>query len=376
MASPANSGNLNFESPDNLKLLFYNSPIVKIEISDQKSHSNTIPDVIMTPIKSTQHILPKLTPMSKLIYDAVSTPEREQLLKDLQMDDIAIDSSNEDINDDDYKEKWENSKLGFYMENWVAYHLICPVCKKHSLKKYYHTNIPVVDLICDNYNADEHNNILSCKLFQVKIQLGDTYFSKKYKFISIGSVNKGYNAHVISPAFLSNHKKIIIGYICLTLNELQPNKMYKIDNNKSFVLLPNLQVDHTNQFYTTQYYKYISSQTKFNKPTITWNDNLVQTLEISEIFKPRIIDSNTDNKNTVNNNTILVDTNTIFIETLIPNPFTISKIQPIKFNLDGSGNIDNSDINASGYETDNEDEDNVIKHKINRKHINIYKLVK
>lgn len=58
---------------------------------------------------------------------------KEKMRMDIESDDDEIERLL-DKYDPDYLEKMENKNLGFFMENFLVAHAICPVCQK---KKVY-----------------------------------------------------------------------------------------------------------------------------------------------------------------------------------------------------------------------------------------------
>lgn len=226
----------------------------------------------------------KLTPISKLIYDSVDTNEKERLLLDFKKDDINLNLL--DLDDPDYIEKLENNRLGFYMEDFVCHYFKCPNCMQKTLKKYAISNMPVVDVICTNYNYHIDKN--ETFLFQIKISTSlNNYFSKNNKYILIGSKKYGYNSHVINGADQAFDKQLLINYICLQLDQIADNT-YNIDKRNSFILIPDAKKNINNH-----YYEYIQKQNRFNRSAITWNINLVGELGINNYCDNFIVNTNT-----------------------------------------------------------------------------------
>lgn len=272
--------------------LYFNnklSEIIKI--------NNTDP-IYQSPIKI-KNELPKLTPISKLLYESATEEDKIKLLQLFKYDDERIKELNKynPEEDPDYLEKLENNGLGFYMENFICYYALCPICKQNTLKKFASHNMPVVDVVCTNKKYHLENN--TCFLFQIKISLNESYFSKKNKFITIGSKFFGYNSHVIKSNFPIQNKLVCVGYICLSLDLVSNyDTKYKINNQKSFALVPDLQ-KQDNEYY----YSYVNETTNI-KNKITWNNKLVEL---------------TGTKDFLTN--IEIDTNEIFFENVKNNPY-------------------------------------------------------
>lgn len=261
-----------YESSESLYKLFTQTKIVEsIEIQPSKLTINQVSRN-------------ELTPFSQLIYDSVSTNEKKKLLEDFKKDDMKIDL--EDINDPDYIEKLENNKLGFYMEDFICHHFICPICQQKTLRKFSINNMPVVDLICVNY--DYHYKYKKTFLFQIKISVDNTtYFSNKNRYILVGSKKYGYNSHEISANDNINKKFILINYICLYLNQ-KSDHTYQIDKKNSFILIPDLSKNNREL-----YYKYLEGSYYFNRNKITWNPNLVNIKDINNYCDKYMVDTNT-----------------------------------------------------------------------------------
>lgn len=297
----------NYIKPNILYDLFFTRSISNVTLPKKQQ-----PEIItkpLTPIKSKkrrleEYSLPELekllSPNGKKILKTVPQDQQLDLAKDLIVDTKLIESKEiEEYKDDpDYIEKMENNGLGFYMENFISYYGVCPVCKLKTLRKYSFSNMPVVDLIC--INDTYHTVHGGCFLFQVKTSLNDLYFSKKDNYITVGSINYGYNSHIVKGSDNINNKKLVIGYICLYLNP-KSNTEYKINKQKSFVLLPNL-----NNQSNESYYSYnTNKQTYMGKNEISWNKNLVDIMDVNTCL------SNIEN----------VNTNVIFEEIDIKNPY-------------------------------------------------------
>jgi hypothetical protein len=245
-----------------------------------------------------------LTPMSKLIYNAAHDDDKEQLLKDLILDNKYITSADEkeNENDPDYLEKLENNMLGFYMEDFVCHHFKCPTCGQKSLKKYSIKNMPVVDVICTNIVY--HNNTNNIYLYQIKITVNNNnYFSRKTNQIAIGSKKYGFHCHEVSGTDDIQSKKILIGYFCINLTSINNDNEYKINKNNSFILIPDTKKTNNNK-----YYEYTNLVGAYGRNIIKWNNQMVNEYDLSNICE----------KWSVNTNDIYIDDN------IIKNPYRIN----------------------------------------------------
>jgi hypothetical protein len=225
-----------------------------------------------------------VTPISKMLLELVSPESKGKYLKGLRSDDIYIEQlekKNERL-DPDYEEKMENNGLGFYMENFVSWYGLCPICKRFTLRKYICSNVPVVDYVCINY--EYHLSTNTCFLFQLKISLTEGYFSFQKQTISIGSRRYGEIPHTVKGTNNMITKRIMPGYICIKLNRTQESQIYTIDDQNSFILIPN--------YYNSSdifYYEYLSETDKYGKDIITWNPSMFTISGIKTILNtPRV----------------------------------------------------------------------------------------
>jgi hypothetical protein len=237
----------------------------------------------VTPKKSRNILLEQpvdLTPVSKSIYDTLTPISQDKMRQDFIRNDIVVETLEEKQYelDPDYQEKFENGGLGFYLENYISYYGLCPVCGEKTLCKYRSSNVPVVDLVC--INTDYHLSENKCFLFQVKISLNNSYFNLDHKKISGGSIKYGEIPHTLEGTSDTNKKYLIPGYICLRLEEHTTDiQTYLINHNASFVLIPDLN-NKSNQFY----YQYLQDKNFFGKNLITWNGSMVSTKPLNTVL--------------------------------------------------------------------------------------------
>lgn len=251
--------------------LFLTKPLREVTKSGDFDFEEQLimPDVPKTPTMTA-------TPFTKMILGALGTEEREGMLDEFKKDDNTINllEGIDAESDPDYLEKLENNKLGFYMEDFVIYHMKCPVCHKAgTLKKYSVPNMPVVDIVCTNTDdhIDHKAKTVKCFLFQIKIKVGDSnYFDGLNKKISVGSKKFGFNAHNVSGNQKLWRKCVVPGYICLTLD--QKTDTTYIILPRSFVVVP----DYNDKRPTT-FYNYLDEKGYRGRDQIRWSSNLTKT---------------------------------------------------------------------------------------------------
>ncbi|QTF49475.1 hypothetical protein qu_584 [Acanthamoeba polyphaga mimivirus] len=240
-----------------------------------------------------------LTPLSSKIYHASSPRSKPHVLRGLFEDNEYILSSetDEDNIDPDYQEKMENNGLGFFMEDFICAYGVCPVCGEKSLRKFSHSNVPVIDLVC--INKKHHLKKKKCFVFQIKISLNTNYFSLKNQIISVGSKKYGNICHLRKGSDPLLHKIIVPGYICIKLSRSSSTSQeYIIDHKNSFVLIPNYSDESSDL-----YYQYLDYTSMYGKDLVTWNINMVETKNLDYVLS---------------NNKIIHE---IFLEKTIDNPY-------------------------------------------------------
>lgn len=231
-----------------------------------------------TPIKSNRPLIIPETPITKMILSTLTPISKERMRKDLYQDTFLLEEQErkELEQDPDYQEKMANNRLGFYMESFVSFYGLCPVCRENTLKKYFHSNVPVVDLVC--INTEYHLKTNTCFLFQLKISLGNEYFSNRDQIISIGSRKYGELPHTVIGTDSIDYKRVVPGYICLKLNQ-SGMQNYQIDLQNSFIIVPDF-----NNTSNQRYYEYLPYTDKYGKSMITWYPTMFSTPLIEEIL--------------------------------------------------------------------------------------------
>lgn len=241
------------------------------------------------------------TPMTQAILEAagdLNTPARQALLASINLDDqkIAAILQDQTESDPDYIDKMRANLLGFFMEDYVACHMKCPVCGG-QLCVFEDPRMPTVDLAC--HNREKHLADRTCYLYQVKITTvteGSTYFSRDDHYISVGSRRYGNLVHSITPQTDPEDQWICPGYICLVIDNSRTDS-YHIDVRASFILIPNYQCRSAEPFY------YYRSDDPAVRPQISWNQECVELKSIRQILKTAI----TQEELTLGYNRILVD---------------------------------------------------------------------
>lgn len=253
--------------------IFFGKELVKLTKSEPKTPTKSRPE-------------PNIwTPVSKSIYDVTSPRSKPYILKEMQANTETVKKieGKEEQLDPDYQEKLENGGLGFFMENFLSAYGFCPVCGEKTLRKYWHSNVPVVDLVCINKKYHLENN--KCFLFQVKISLTNDYFSLNNRQLIVGSKTYGRPAHLHKGDDSMLEKIVVPGYICIKMNTKPAEiQTYTIDYRNSFVLIPNYQ-----NFSETPYYQYIDLPNKYHKNVLTWDTTMVNTVDLDKVIKANIV---------------------------------------------------------------------------------------
>jgi len=167
-------------------------------------------------------------------------------------------------NDDDYIPLNDDGivfyqNLGKIIEIYISINFSCPYCNKCSLSLYCKPNMPIIDIQCKN---DTHPND-KVKYFQVKSSNNmntvmtkwyGCYFTnysddnnKKIQF-KVSNINPmSIVIHSINPK--SSYKKFAIGYICIKYWYDSENKQIIIDKSSSFIALPNITINDSDEQY-------------------------------------------------------------------------------------------------------------------------------
>lgn len=219
-----------------------------------------------------------MSPSAKSIFDGLTPNEKKRFKNDYKNDDDKIlqREKKDYMNDSDFNEKLENNAIGLYMEAFVSVYGKCPGCGENTLKCYDDMSIPVVDVICINRTPQgiESHKIYP-RIFQIKVSLNkSTYFTKE--FIHVGSQRYGYNSHM-APVKDTKYNNIVVGYICIHLDDGKEEGTYNINKSKSYVLLPILNAFNT----PGTYYTYTTGRF-FGKLSITSNKAAVREYPINK----------------------------------------------------------------------------------------------
>lgn len=247
--------------------LFHKVSLIKITPPTEKTIPISKESSLITPpsqIMTCKRKQSPLSPVAQKILDAVSTSEKKYLLKELELDDTVIAALEDDefMKDPEYIAKMDYGGLGFYMESYVCAYGKCPVCGQQTLHKYSKPNLPVVDLMCINYEKPPHSG--SRYLFQLKMSVTRDYFDKNDKYIITGSPRFGDPIFTIPEG--NSMASIVPGFICLRLRQ----------QNDKYVFVPgSFSVVPKKMDTNMPYYKLVTVHTAYgDKPGISWDDKV------------------------------------------------------------------------------------------------------
>lgn len=231
-----------------------------------------------TPVKLFEHLL-KLTPV---IINSLTPNSKTHIYGDLEKDDEIIKKVNrlEEIKDPTYI-NYEN--YGKIIETWVALNMLCPCCNAPSLKQYYKTNMPVIDLVCINQS---HTINMGVRYFQVKSSNGTLFENRKYfnydpnnqdnNIIYVGSKKFGKHVHDIKTYNTDSEKEILIGYICIEYIDNPFDNFIRVKLSKSFVVLPKLKIISKQLFDENDYLNLGQVETLEQIETLEQNEKIEQ----------------------------------------------------------------------------------------------------
>lgn len=211
----------------------------------------------------------ELSPHALKIINSIPNKESRKIAKKLfQKDDEQIDS----YTDSDYLQSVLDP---FKVEEYFSDSGRC-ICGK-KLHLYNNQNTGLCDLEC--VDREYHYTTNTPFRYQLKTSSGTGYFSGKdgKEFITPGSMRYGHIAHTMDCLANPDDKFIIPAYICIKFFP-QKNDLITIDYNKSFILIPKLELTIGGAYF--QY----AGPSPFGKPTITWNKNLVDKLDLSDML--------------------------------------------------------------------------------------------
>lgn len=264
----------------------------------QLKRSRTESERVIIPTKITRYAdyITNITPYLK----ARITPDKlDRYTQDLEYDSSTIIQKLEAVVDDsEYIDKQNYGKL---VEVWFCDNCNCPVCGQKTLKRYEKDNFPVIDLVCVN---PLHTYDKGVKFFQVKSTSTDftdfKYFDYDNRLIHTGSYKFGKIVHSITVLDDDFTKKILIGYICITV---EPKYDYlKVNKNKSFFVLPktninvvvkklfednfdNFFVQYDNSDIIDKYYEYVN----IVKPLITFSMTNNNVVTFSKVYSQNLV---------------------------------------------------------------------------------------
>lgn len=291
---------------NNLYLLFVTSKLLEkhtYEMSNSQDLSKPIKrtrsesERVVVPTKITRYndYISNLTPYLK----AYVTPAKfDRYSQDLEHDNFVIQKLETVVDDSEYIDKQNYGKL---VEVWFCDNCNCPVCGAPSLRRYAKDNFPVIDLVCIN---QLHTFDQGVKFFQVKSASTDfndfKYFDYDTKLIHTGSYKFGKIVHSINVLDDDIIKKVLIGYICITV---EPKYDYlKVNKDKSFFVLPKTNInvvakklfeDDFDMFFVQyengdivdKYYEYLD----IVNPLITFSTRNNHVIKFSDFYNKNLV---------------------------------------------------------------------------------------
>jgi len=222
-----------------------------VTINETKENRGPGKRVVKTPskLKDPSMIWKNYTPK---IIKGISTPDQKQITEDFAIDDEELMKYFSDYETDpDYVEAISDTVVGKYMEYHLALNMKCPECEG-DLKCYYSNYMPIIDMVCISKNHDPKYP----KYFQVKTKIGNSiYFGnfkiseKIYDYVFVGSKRYGYNSHCVKASANDDAKRVVIGYICITVEQGKGDNenIYTIAN--AYALLPDLSKKDDYEYY-------------------------------------------------------------------------------------------------------------------------------
>lgn len=263
----------NSKNRDEIKNLFENSLYLEvIELSVKRSER----------IGEMKKVDYKLSPQSKLILSLFSPESQSKLARSFYLDDIELNKKliKDEIIDPDYV-YIDNSGVGLYLELWICSKLTCIGCGE-KLYKYANPNMPIVDVKCinPNHTFDHGSKYYQIKATQSNVKYAGTkYFSYDEEYIKVGSVKYGYNCHMINATDPIINRDILINYICIEYDYIDPNNII-INMKNSFIVMPKLNLPNT---IPMTFYTYTNTD---KIPTIKFNNIMTNKYRFSDIYKP------------------------------------------------------------------------------------------
>lgn len=280
-------------------LLFITSKLISDDNLDEENKSQTKYSYI-TPIKiknnKPSYLADYTINLTHKLTEYLTPISKKRMLKDIEKDnDILVKLSKMDEKTDPDYINYEN--YGKLIESWLSDNLACPCCGSYSLKRYFKSNMPIIDVVCINpYHTLERG----VRFFQIKTSNGKPFMDIPYfiydsknpkkNHIHVGSRKYGEISHQIKVSDNDFDKKILIGYICLTYEEKDNLKIIK-NKNKSFIVLPIIDYQLENSTSVDDwYYQYIDETNKDKKHSrirFNHNTNKIVEIKLTENFIPK-----------------------------------------------------------------------------------------
>lgn len=265
---------LNTITTDIVKNIFITKSLV--DLSKQQS-------ILTTPTKIKPNKIED-TPMTKLILSTMSPGSQSRMRDQIMIDNDRINRSATDALDTDFFPEFDNKELGHQIENYLSINAKCPVCGKKTLKRFLHSNVPVIDLVCTN--TEFHLNTNTTRFYQVKLSTTNYYFNLHNKYISIGS--RKYAEPILSMLDTNVDAAYVPGYICIKLipTTSMANTTYIIDKRNSFCVVPNT-YEQLNQ----PFYYFRTEKNRFGADIIEWSELNTIMIDLTTIVSDNRIDN-------------------------------------------------------------------------------------
>jgi hypothetical protein len=285
-------------------LLFITSKLISDDNLDEENKSQ-IDYSYITPIKrknnKPSYLADYTINLTHKLTEYLTPISKKRMLKDIEKDnDILVKLSKMDEKTDPDYINYEN--YGKLIESWLSDNLACPCCGSYSLKRYFKSNMPIIDVVCINpYHTLERG----VRFFQIKTSNGKPFMDIPYfiynpenpeqNHIHVGSRKYGEIVHQVKVSDNDFNKKILIGYICLTYEEKEKEKEDELkiikNKNKSFIVLPiiDYQLDNSTSV-DDWYYQYIDETNKDKKHSrirFNHNTNKIVEINLTENFIPK-----------------------------------------------------------------------------------------
>lgn len=221
------------------------------------------------------------TPMTKLILQGLSPMSKIRMRSQINADNTMLsrEITQLDYSDVDFYPEFDNKELGRQIENYLSVNGYCPICGSQSLRKFLHSNVPVIDLVC--INSQLHNQTGTTRFFQVKLSSTNYYFNRNHRYISVGS--RTYAEPIINITDIDPDSNYVPGYICIKI--IKARDSYIIDRRNSFCIIPN-----TYEQLGQPFYRFHTEKNFYGSNILEWNPLNTIVTDLSTIIKTNKID--------------------------------------------------------------------------------------